>query len=56
MRKQPIPEGIEWRQEREAVAHVAPTVRKVRESNTGAQLAFSLSFSPGPKPREWCRP
>ncbi|EGV99061.1 hypothetical protein I79_005511 [Cricetulus griseus] len=30
-----------WQQEHEAAAHMASTVRKQREMNTGAQLSFS---------------
>lgn len=44
---QSIVMGKAWRQEREAAGHVASTVRKQREMDAGAQLAFSFLFRVG---------
>lgn len=48
--------GEAWRQEYKAAGRTAPTVRKQREGNAGAQLIFSFVCSPGPQPLGWHLP
>lgn len=45
----------QW-QKLEAAARTAPTARKQRVMNHGAQIAFSFLFSQGLSPREWMLP
>lgn len=39
-------------EELEAAEHIASTVRKEREANSGTQLTFSFIFNLGPQPMQ----
>lgn len=47
-RMRSIMTGKAQQQELEVTGYTASTVRKQREAETGTQLTFSISFSPGP--------
>lgn len=45
--------GKVWQQEFKAAGHIVPKVRKKRERNVGAFLAFIFLFDTGPQLVEW---
>lgn len=48
--------GKAWRQGQEAAGHGVTAVRKQRERNVDAQLAFSFLVSTGTQLKKWCCP